>query len=443
MEASAWKKNHPGVPDSWVQLGAGGNAYVWTDGRHAIKRLKPGASREAVARFKREAEIVFSLQEVPGLSLVAVREVRERAGDVEIVMEKMDKNLEEIIHLFRGQPDAAARALLPIADTLAALARRERPIHHRDIKPSNLLFKESEQTLHLADFGCAYLAQDERLTPRLRAMGAWAYRPPEYSVGRVAEVDEKGDVFSLGKVFWAMIYGERGIVFPGPVWFEREYDLGQLFPRQPLIHHAMLLISHAAAINPNNRPSLIQFAKGLRAMSDGQITKEDSDRSIELLRAQTLIEVEYQQRQASTATFVRAIRSDFFNAISTLHKSNPELQMWREWLDEALNTPQTTGALVNQVATHESDAPVINVRYRRRVLNSSFHPATESVPAFFRATMYNEDSPSQTSMLIVRNAPDGLFFEMQMVDGIAPTGTYTPETLQIFLSLTTQRLLKV
>lgn len=178
-------------------------------------------------------------------------------------------------------------------------------------------------------------------------------------------------------------------------------------------------------------------------MTDSQTAKDDSDSSVELLRAQALIEVEYQQRQASTATFVRAIRLDFFYAISDLHRSNPELKMWREWFDEALNTPQNTQALVNQVATLESDAPVVNVRYRRRVLNSRFHPATESEPAFFVATLSNEDAPSQASMLIVRNAPDGLFFETHIVDGLAPTGTYTPETLKQFLSLATQRLLKI
>ncbi|TRO17193.1 hypothetical protein EQ836_01850 [Ectopseudomonas mendocina] len=438
-EIPTWKTKHPGVPDSWKQLGAGGNAYVWTDGSHAIKRLKPNAGTEAIARFRREAEIVSSLQDVQGLSLVAVQEVRERAGDVEIVMEVMDGNLEEVIHLFTGQPKKAARALIPIANTLAALSQRERPIHHRDIKPSNLLYRESEDILYLADFGCAYLAEDERLTPQRRAMGAWAYRSPEYSNGRVTEVNEKGDVFSLGKVLWAMIYGERGVVFPGPVWFEREYDLGEVFPDLPQIHHAMLLISRAAAINPNNRPSMAQFAEGLRAIiEDGSIVG-DSDMSIELLRAEALIEVEYQQRRASTATFVRAIHSDLLNAIRNLHSSNPELQMWREWFDEAQRTPQTTEALVQQVAELESDAPIVNVRFRRRALITRFYPATASVPAYFRASFGSEDDSAHASTLTVRNATEGLCFETVGVKELAPTGMYTSEKLQLFLALATKQ----
>ena len=441
MIGERFKSKHPAVPAEWEQLGEGGNAYVWNDGVHAIKRLKPNAPAEAIARFRREADILSSLQDSTEVRVTAVREIRDRAGGVEIVMDKLDGNLDKVIHRFASQPEKAARALAPIADTLATLADRQRPIHHRDIKPSNLLFKQSEDELYLADFGCAYLAEDERLTPPKRAMGAWAYRPPEYSVERVADVDEKGDVFSLGKVFWSMINGEAGVVFPGPVWFGKEYDLGSIYPESPKIHHAMLLIAKAAAVDPSKRPKLKQFADMLRALGETSPITSPNDASAEMLRAEALIEIEYEQRRAATATFVRAVHKDLLQAIAALRSANADLQMWREWEYESRRTPQKVEALVQQVAEHESDAPVVNVRSRRRSFTTRFYPATEKAPASFRASLRSEDDPDQVSTLDVTNDMSGLRYDVKYPGAVTMSGPYDSLTLKEFLETATRHAL--
>ena len=249
-EGPPWNPKHEGIPLSWKHQGDGGNAYVWTDGEYAIKRLKPNASKEPVARFAREAQLVAALAGEPELAIVPIIDVRRRAGEIEIVMEVFAGNLAAVIGEFAGQPEKAAVALLPIVETLVRLAAKVPPIHHRDIKPENLLYRrrDGEITLALSDFGCAYLAEDERLTPSHRAVGAWAYRSPEYSIGRVVTVDEKGDVFSVGKVLWAMVNGQRHVVFPGPVWFLDEFDLTRRFPTVSKIHHTMVLIAQACDI---------------------------------------------------------------------------------------------------------------------------------------------------------------------------------------------------
>ena len=90
MSDQLFRSSHPGIPRQWTLIGEGGNACVWSDGSQAIKRLKEGASREAVSRFKREAEILLTLNEHSGLRIVPVQEVREREGALEIVMARMD-----------------------------------------------------------------------------------------------------------------------------------------------------------------------------------------------------------------------------------------------------------------------------------------------------------------------------------------------------------------
>jgi serine/threonine protein kinase len=442
MPEQKFRPNHPGVPRQWTLIGEGGNACVWSDGSHAIKRLKQGASRETVARFRREAEILLGLKDQPDLSIVPVQEVRDRESALEIVMARMDGSLEKVIESFAGNPERAAAALKPIASTLAALASRSAPIFHRDLKPTNLLFKGSPDCLYLADFGCALLAEDERLTPAKRAMGAWAYRPPEYSSGRLAEVTEKGDVFSLGKVLWAMINGEPGVVFPGPIWYEPEYDLARVHPSHPRIHHAMLAVSSAVAINPAKRPSMEQLAEMLASLSAQLPSSNDSEPMIALLRAQSIIEVDYAQRRAAAASFVRALHHDLRQAIAGLVASSPEFLLWGDWQREATRTPQTTDALVEQVAVHESDAPIVNSRFRRIYLNTRFYPPAGDSTGRFIATIGSELESTRQSVLIVSNHADGLRFETQIDGASAGSGRYTPSFLRKFLIAATQRALK-
>jgi serine/threonine protein kinase len=265
-----WKSGHEGVPEHWKGIGSGGNAMVWFDGEHAIKRLRPNAGAEPIARFEREATLMVEMARDKALAVVQTDSVRRREGELEIVMELYEGNLDAIIVEFAGKPEKAASALLPIVETLAALAGRENAVHHRDIKPGNLLYRRSGDDigLVLGDFGCAYLAEDDRLTPANRAIGAWAYRPPEYSIGRVERITEKGDVFGLGKVLWAMLNGERGVVFPGPVWFTDEFDLAKRYPKEPKINRAMIVIAQSCDIREEKRPTLAQLAVSLRNLAN-------------------------------------------------------------------------------------------------------------------------------------------------------------------------------
>lgn len=436
-----FRPGHPGIPRQWAQIGEGGNARVWSDGSRAIKRLKEGAPREAVLRFKREAEILLALRGQPDLRIVPVHEVREREGALEIVMEQMDGSLESAIASFAGDPARAAAALEPIASTLASMAARSRPVYHRDLKPTNLLFKKSPDHLYLADFGCAFLGEDERITPAERAMGAWAYRPPEYSIGRLTDVTEKGDVFSLGKILWATINGERDVVFPGPIWFEPEYDLARIYPSEPRAHHAMLVISKAATINPERRPTTKLLAEMLSNLAVQPLLRE-IETMIDLERAQSLIEVEYEQRRAAAAAFVRALHRDLHQSIRDLATSRPEILFWADWLQEATRTPQTADALVEQVAVHESDAPVVNSRFRRMYLHTRFYPPAPGSLLRFVANVGSEiQLTGGRSSLIVTSRDDGLSVEQQVGGAPMSSSLYTPNVLREFLINATQSVL--
>jgi serine/threonine protein kinase len=408
------------------------------DGSHAIKRLKPNASKEPVARFAREAQLLAELAGESELAIVPIVAVRKRAGEIEIVMEAFEGNLATVIAEFVGQPEKAADALLRIVETLARLAARSQPIHHRDIKPENLLYRLPHGRIELAlsDFGCAYLAEDERLTPTHRAIGAWAYRPPEYSIGRVVTVDEKGDVFSLGKVFWAMVNGQQHVVFPGPLWFLDEFDLTRKFPAIPSIHQAMVVVAQACNIRPEQRPTLAQFATNLRnlihSVAKGTSLKDDESNSV-MLRNEARREIEYQQRRAFAAHFVCAIHADFLRAINALHSGLPESSLFREWLNETQKRGQSQQALVNQVAEHESDAPVSNVFFQKTLLNTRFFPANGTTPIRFVARVEDQTGRVASPELTVFGNSEDMRADSRYSDGYTANELYRGDLIFEFL----------
>ncbi|MDR6982149.1 serine/threonine protein kinase [Rheinheimera pacifica] len=437
-EGPPWNPKHDGIPSHWKHKGDGGNAYVWITDKHAIKRLKPNASKEPVARFAREAQLMKELARDPKLAIVPIVEVRIRAGELEIVMQALEGNLAQVIGEFVGQPAKAASALLPIVDTLARLASRPQPVHHRDIKPENLLYqrRDGKIQLALADFGCAYLAEDERLTPTHRAIGAWAYRPPEYSIGRIETVDEKGDVFSLGKVLWAMVNGQRHVVFPGPVWFLNEFDLARDFPDVPGIHHAMVLIAQTCHIRPELRPTLAQLATNLRELSfagTGELSLADKELNAAMLRKEAQRDIEYQQRRAFAAKFVCSIHADFLRAIDGLHNELPQLALFREWLNETRRCGQSQEALVEQVAEHESDAHVSNVFYQKTILNTRFFPADPKAPIRFVACVIDQTDRASASELTVLGNSGEIRADLRYSDGQTLCEPYRSDVIMEFL----------
>ena len=77
----------------------------------------------------------------------------------------------------------------------------ERGIVHCDLKPENFILFD-ENRLRLADFGVARLA---RRTVRGSGSGTIGYVAPEQALGITST---RGDVFSLGLMFWSMLTGE-------------------------------------------------------------------------------------------------------------------------------------------------------------------------------------------------------------------------------------------
>jgi len=140
--------------------------------------------------------------------------------------------------LYKSHPLVAMRAFRHLVDAVASLHRVG--IIHRDIKPTNIFF--SSGGLVLGDFGLVFFADEarSRISETYENVGSRDWMPPWAYGKRVEDLTPKFDVFSLGKVLWAMISGKTVL----PLWYHRrpENDLTSMFQKDPHVHliNAML-----------------------------------------------------------------------------------------------------------------------------------------------------------------------------------------------------------
>lgn len=207
----------------------------------ALKELLPPGAPEAepskpspvrhsaslVARFLQEARITSQLEHP---AIVPVYELGRR----------QDGSLYYTMRLVRGKTFAAAlrecggveqrlRLLSNFISLCQAMAyAHSRGVIHRDIKPANVMLGQFGETVVL-DWGLAKVRDNEDVhmedirdtlhfldidqekalpdTAYGRALGTPHYMPPEQAEGRIDDINERSDVYSLGAVLYEILTG--------------------------------------------------------------------------------------------------------------------------------------------------------------------------------------------------------------------------------------------
>lgn len=133
--------------------------------------------------------------------LLELDHIEYRRGEVNIIVEKMDDQISELI-LDRPNLAKIRNYLKQILKGLAVL--HSHGIFHNDLKPMNIMYKKisKETRIKIIDFGLAHLINFPYHRARM-IQTTHHYTPPEYRDHReIGRVSVNSDMFSLGIIFY-------------------------------------------------------------------------------------------------------------------------------------------------------------------------------------------------------------------------------------------------
>lgn len=176
------------------------------DGRPMVVKLlrqtPDSGSEAAFDRFLQEYELIAKLDHP---SIVRIFDLGIADDHAYIAMEYCSRGSLKRRIAEGLNPDLAFRYMQQMAGALEAL--HQVGIMHRDLKPTNVMFRD-DGSLVLIDFGLAKQAKlRAEITGTGEIFGTPYYMSPEQGHG--APVDERGDLYSLGVIFFEMLTGQK------------------------------------------------------------------------------------------------------------------------------------------------------------------------------------------------------------------------------------------
>jgi len=243
----------------------------------AIKVLMPEVSHnlEALARFRREAEICTRLQH-PNIIRVSDFNLLED-GTPYLVMDYLEGQ-SLTIRIAKGRiPKEEAFDILHQIGTALDAAHRQGVVH-RDLKPSNVFLVKvdpaatgaGQPTVRVLDFGISKMLAEATLVsdPNSGLLGSPSYMSPEQAEARNREVGPASDQFSMASIAVELLTEKKAFSaeIPSSILFQvvhREPDGMEILDRDfpPGVGKA---IRRALSKDPGKRfPSIAEFIEAL------------------------------------------------------------------------------------------------------------------------------------------------------------------------------------
>jgi eukaryotic-like serine/threonine-protein kinase len=194
------------------EIGRGGMGVIYrARQRHsrrivALKRILSyhADSQETLARFRREAQAVASLDHP---NILHIYEVGESEEGLPFFSMKFagGGSLLEAAPALRSEPRRAMALMAKVAR--AVQYAHGQGILHRDLKPGNILLDGHGEPL-VSDFGLAkWLDTTSHLTQTLTIFGTPGYIAPEQVNGSAGKLTPAADVYSLGAILFDLLTG--------------------------------------------------------------------------------------------------------------------------------------------------------------------------------------------------------------------------------------------
>lgn len=152
---------------------------------------------------------------------------------------------------FTGDFVGSLKAFRPLVEGVSKLHENEKGRVHRDIKPQNV-FLDANDNLVLGDFGLVFFSDEKhtRVSGTFENVGSRDWMPGWAFGMRIKDIKPTFDVFSLGKLLWAMVSNKPIL----QLWyFDRpQFDLEEMFPNAPSIKLANQLFTKCIVQDEEN-----------------------------------------------------------------------------------------------------------------------------------------------------------------------------------------------
>ena len=156
------------------------------------------------------------------------------------------RTLVENKNIYTGKFISALKAFRPLVEGVSELHKNG--YVHRDIKPQNV-FISSNNNLILGGFGLVFFIDDQhtRISKTWENVGSHDWMPPWAMRMRIEDIKPTFDVFSLGKLLWAMV-SDTPIL---QLWYfdKPHFNLEKKFPSTPSIRLANQLFKKCIVEN--------------------------------------------------------------------------------------------------------------------------------------------------------------------------------------------------
>jgi Protein kinase domain. len=342
--------------------GGNGNVFFDMENQTATKYLRNTSSIERIERFKLELMVLKELSTQPIPNIVEIVEVNIDETNITnsyITMKKYDGSLSDLFSITRGNAKFTLQLVLPIIKALKNLSENTPYIYHRDLKPDNILYlkKENDYELYLTDFGTCFLKSDTgRLTPENIAVGARLFLAPEYEMGRVEDVTEKGDIFSIGKIIWCMINGEENIVMPSNFWFVDEFDLSKRFPSDIDIISANLVIASCLSLKSDERCDYNELITLIYNILNANISVSSIEKQYKVKQYQEKRKIELIEIMKKNKLLVNNFSILYIKALEQLNDTYPDFpflkKLYKDYCAKSKDRIDYTTVNVENSAAH-------------------------------------------------------------------------------------------